>query len=214
MSEHAPRQPIGARLPVWRMRATLVAWLLAVVGITYIQDPLWLAGMLAGLVGVVLLAEARAGVALLWRIGGVLLLLNGSVGLGYVVLAEWHGDPWAMVLGRLNLRVALLTLLTLWLVRRLDLARATAGWPALHYLVVLTQGQIRTFSRLMAEFDAAWRSRTPAAGRGDRLRAAGARGAALWRRAEARSRQVTEAMRARGAFDDRPEPDARRERGR
>ncbi len=181
-------------------RLLLSVWLVAVVGITFIHDPVWLGGLL-------LLAFALAGKAtpgLLKRALVAIALVNIAVSAGFVLSASMAGEPWGLFVIRLNLRVLLLTFLTLWLARQLDLVRAVDFSPSLKFVVVLTLGQIKTFQRLLSDYRMAFRSRS--LGRPDlktRTRSAGRQAGALLEKAELQATEVNLGMRSRGFFDDR-----------
>lgn len=187
-----------------RDHGLLAGWLLAIVALTVIHDPWVLAALALVALSALLACEGVwAGLRLLLRTLVVLALINGAISLGYIALAEWRDEAWGVVVARLNLRVALLTLLALWLVRHIDPLRLSARWPALHFLIALTLGQIQLLRRLLREQGEAWRSRSPTTGWRGRLHASTRQTTALLEKAEAQSQALNEGMRARGLFDQR-----------
>ncbi len=181
-------------------RLLLSVWLVAVIGITFIHDPMWLGGLLTA----ALLLAGSATPALLKRALIAIALVNITVSLGFVLSASLAGEPWGLFVLRLNLRVLLLTFLTLWLARHLDLVRAVDFSRSLQFVVVLALGQIKTFQRLLTDYRMAFRSRS--LGRPDlatRARSAGRQAGALLEKAELQATEVNQGMRSRGFFDDR-----------
>ncbi len=181
-------------------RLILLIWLLTVVGVSLVHAPHWLAlYLLIALVGM-----GRAALPLLRTALLAVLLVNLAVSLGYVLLAHMRGMAWIEFVLRLNLRVLLLTVLTLWVVRHVDLLRAVSGARSLSFLVVLTLGHIQSLRRVVEDFRVAFTSRSPIKpGIGTRYRALGTQTATLLEMAEQRGANLTEAMRSRGFFDDR-----------
>lgn len=181
-------------------RLLLATWLIAVVAITFVHNPLWLTGLL-------MLALVLAGRDSLNIIKGALLavaLVNLAVSLGYVISAGLAGEPWALFVLRLNLRVILLTFLTLWLSRHLDLVRAVDFSPSLKFVVVLALGQIQAMKRLLVDYRQAFASRSPHKPTlRDRLASAGRQAGALLEKAEHQAGELNQGMRSRGFFDDR-----------
>lgn len=181
-----------------RAQLTLLAYLSAVVAITFVHQPLILAGLL-------LAALAAAGAGrwrLLKRAVLALLLVNASVSIAYALVAWWQARPLLDVLLLINLRVLLLVFLGFWLVQRLRLLDALAGWPLLSMLATLALGQIAVFRRLIGEHRAAFVSRNPLpAGPRALLNHAGAQGGALLDKSLHGAEQSAQAMRSRGAFD-------------
>lgn len=181
-----------------RARYCLLAYGLAVLAISFIHQPLWLAlGLLTAV-----LAAGQARWSLLRRALLALLLFNASVSLAYALLAGWRGQPvWAPLL-LINLRVLLLVFLGFWLVDRVRLLDALRGWPLLSMVTTLTLGQIAVYRCLLDDFRAAFRSRNPLPPRPVTvLRHAGAQGGALMEKALHGAEQAAQAMRSRGSFD-------------
>ncbi len=179
----------------------VVLYTAAVAGVTAVHDPGLLLALLAGLLVVM---GRREGLLLMRRAVWALAAVNGTVSLGYGAMAAWQGAPWLEVVVRLNARALLLTLLTLWLARRVDWRRGLAAWPGLRLLVTIAEAQISALQRVVEQYRLGRRSR---AGRpaGPRARYQGAahQVAGLVDRAERRSEELTEGMRSRGALHDR-----------
>lgn len=181
-----------------RPRFWLLAYFATVVAITFIHLPAALGGML----GVALLAAGSQRWRLLRRSIGALLFFNLSVSLGYAAIALWQGRFAPEYLLLVNLRVLLLVFLGFWLVARVDLLAALAGWPTVSILATLAIGQIRVYRRILEEFGMAFKSRNPVPPRlRDHLHHASAKGGALLDKSLASAGEVTLAMRSRGVFD-------------
>lgn len=181
-------------------RALLAGWLVAVVAATFVHDPAWLGGLTI----LVLALLGRAAWPVLSRALIAVAFVNLAVSVAWIGWAWIEGRPWLELVLRLNLRVLLIAVLTLAVVRRLDPVRAVEPWPSLRFLVVLVLGQLRVLSRLLADYRDAYASRSPSRpGFRLRLGAAGRQAAALLEKAELRSNELNQSMRARGFFDDR-----------
>lgn len=179
-------------------RFWLLAYFAAVIATTCIHVPALLAGGLA----LAFIAAGSRRWRLLKRSIGALLAFNLSVSLGYAAIALWQGRFMADYLFLVNVRVLLLVFLGFWLVSRVDILAALAGWPTLSILATLTIGQIRVYRRILEEFRLAFRSRNLAPPRLlDHARHAGAQGGALLDKSLASAGEVALAMRSRGAFD-------------
>lgn len=181
-----------------RSLAWLLAYLLAVVGITFVHQPAWLAvGLLLAV-----LAAGHGRWRLLRRAVLALLLLNASVSLAYALPAWWQARPVLDILLLMNLRMLLLTFLAFWLVDRVNLLAALARWPLLVRIATLAIGQLTVYRRLLDDFRLAFRSRRLAPPTtADLLRHAGAQGGALLDKSLHNAEQVAQAMRSRGSFD-------------
>jgi cobalt/nickel transport system permease protein len=179
-------------------RVWLLAYVLAVVAITFVHQPAWLA---LGL-GAALLAAGGGRWRLLRRAVVALLLFNVSVSLTYALLAWWQTQPVLMPLVLINLRVLLLVFLGFWLVERVRLLDALRGWPVLSMVASLTLGQIVVYRRLLEDFRCAFRSRNPLPPTPvTLLRQAGVQGGALLEKSLHGAEQAAQAMRSRGSFD-------------
>jgi len=179
-------------------RAWMLAYVMAVVTVSFIHQPAWLA---LGL-GAALLAAGAVRWRLLRRAVLALLLFNASVSLAYALLAGWRDQPvWAPLL-LINLRVLLLVFLGFWLVERVRLLDALSGWPVLSMVATLTLGQIVVYRRLLEDFRSAFRSRNPLPPTPvTLLRQAGVQGGALLEKSLHGAEQAAQAMRSRGSFD-------------
>ena len=181
-----------------RAQIILLGYLLSVVAITFVHQPLILAGLL--------LAAVVAAGAVRWRLLKravlALLLFNASVSIAYALVAWWQAKPMLDALLLINLRVLLLVFLGFWLVQRVKLLDALAGRPLLSMVATLALGQIAVYRRLIGEHRAAFVSRNPLpAGPRAVLHHAGAQGGALLDKSLHGAEQVAQAMRSRGAFD-------------
>jgi cobalt/nickel transport system permease protein len=181
-------------------RWLLAVWLVAVVAATFIHDP----PVLAALVGLVLVAQPRSAARIAGRAMLAVAFVNLAVSVAWIAQAEFQNQPWGELVLRLNLRVLLIAALTFSMIQRVDLVRAVDFWPALRFVAVLALGQLRVLDRLLDDYRAAYTSRSPTSPR-LRLRfaASGRQAAALIDKAEQRSQELNQGMRARGFFDDR-----------
>lgn len=177
----------------------LLAYLAAVVAVTFIHET-WL---LAALLVLAFLASGRARLRILHRAVLAILTFNLTVSLGYVVVALWQGSFSAHYLLLVNLRVLLLVYLGFWFVARVDLLEACRFSPTLGFVVTLAAGQIAAFSRALADFRLAFASRNAAAPDWSaRARHAAAQAGHLLDKSVAMAAETALAMRSRGAFDD------------
>jgi cobalt/nickel transport system permease protein len=177
----------------------LLAYLAAVVAVTFIHAPWFLAALL-----VLALAAGGAG---RWKIlrRAVLagLTFNLAVSLGYAAVSLWQGRFSAQYLLLANLRVLLLVYLGFWFVARVNLLEACRFSPSLGFVVTLAAGQIEVFSRALRDFRLAFVSRNAAApGLHDRARHAAAQAGHLLDKSVCMAAETALAMRSRGAFDD------------
>lgn len=181
-----------------RARACLFGYVAAILAASFVHAPSVLGvGLCAAL-----LAAGPGRWRLLKRALLALLLFNAGVSLAYAVVAWWQARPVLDALLLINLRVLLMVFLGFWLVDRVKLLDALAGWPLLRMIVTLALGQLAAYRRLIDDFRCAFRSRnalppTPLA----MLRHAGAQGGALLDKSLHDAEQAAQAMRSRGAFD-------------
>ncbi len=179
-------------------RYWLLAYGVAVIAVTLVHQPAWLA---AGLLGA-LAASGRPRWTLLRQALLAVLLFNLTVSLGYLAVALWRGDFAPIYLLRVNLRVLLLVYLGFWLVARVNVLKALDFSPTLSFVATLAAGQARSLQRLVLDFRLAFVSRNPVAPRpGDRLRHAVAQGEHLLEKSLHNAGEAAQAMRSRGAFD-------------
>jgi len=183
-----------------RDRVVLACWLGAVVAITFVHDPVVLAGLLL----IALAAQGGAAPKVALRALAAVALVNLTVSIAYVASSWLSGGDWMVFVLRLNLRVFLLALLTFWMIRHVDLVRAAAPWAPLQFLVVLVLGQIRTFAALLSDYRMAFVSRSPTRPPlRVRFSSAGRQAAAMMEKAERQAEELNHGMRARGFFDER-----------
>ncbi|MDR2239136.1 MAG: energy-coupling factor ABC transporter permease [Zoogloeaceae bacterium] len=184
----------GAAASFW-----LCAYLAAVVAITFVHEPLWLAAALAA----AFVACGAARWRILRRAALAVLAFNLAVSLGYAAVAVWQERFSAQTLLLLNLRVLLLVFLGFWFVARVSLLEACRFSPGLTFVVTLAVGQIQTFARALRDFRLAFVSRNAACPAPvDRARQAAAQAAHLLDKSIAGAAETALAMRSRGAFDD------------
>lgn len=177
----------------------LLVYLAAVVAVTFLHEPLWLAILLAA-------AFAASG-AQRWKIlrRGLLsvLVFNLAVSLGYVAVALWQGGFSGHYLLLANLRVLLLVYLGFWFVARVSLLDACRFSSSLSFVVTLAAGQIETLVRVARDFRLAFASRNlAAAGLAARARHAAAQAGHLLDKSVGMAAETALAMRSRGCFDD------------
>jgi len=187
-------------LPHPRHTLGLLAYLAAVLAVSFIHAPL----VLSGLIGVGLLAAGRARWRLLRRSVLAGLGVTLCVGGGYVLMSLWRGEFHGLVVLRLALRVLLLTFLGCWFVSRGNLLRAVAFSPSLARLTAIAAGQVAVFTTLVRNFRLAAISRSGGLRLtwAQRLRQGAALSAQLMDKAVASAEQNTRALRARGVLDD------------
>jgi len=178
----------------------LLAYLGAVLGVSFIHAPI----VLAVLLGLALLASGRTRWRLLRQsvLAGLGVML--CVGGGYTVMSLAKDEFHEVVVLRLTLRVVLLTFLGCWFVSRGNLLRALAFSTSLARLAAIAAGQVNVFTTLVQDFRLASISRSGGLRLtwSQRLRQAAALGAQLMDKAVTNAEQNTRALRARGAFHD------------
>lgn len=175
-----------------------IAYLLAVVGISFVHSPLWLSGLL---LCAVLFAGTKRW-SLLYRSAAAVLLFNLSVTLSFFVLSGLQGASVSDALWVMNLRVFLLAFLGFWFVSKVRLLDILAPWPTWVMLFSLAVGHLQVFRLLIESGREAFISRNLRPPRWqDRAHHLGAQGGALLDKAHARSAEVGLAMRSRGVFD-------------
>lgn len=189
--------------PGWRdgaarkPRLALLAYLAAVLAVSLLQQP-WL---LASLLMLVLVASGSKRWILLRRACLGVLTFNLVVSVGYLLLAFSQDHFSARYLLLINLRVLLLVFLGFWFVARVNLLEAASFSPTLRLVLTLAAGQVQVFTRLVADFGLALRSRSirePAFT--DRTRHAAAQAQHLLDKSVAMANEAAQAMRSRGAF--------------
>jgi cobalt/nickel transport system permease protein len=177
----------------------LAAWAGAVVGVTLLHEPAWLA---AALLAVLIGSGSGRGALLSHALRAVLPVL-ALISAGYLVMGWLSASlAWSYLL-LLNLRVLLLAVLTVWMVREVNLDRALQRSPAALRWLSIVRGQVVVFRRLATEYRAAVQSRStkPPTLR-QRYRAGSVLALAALDKAVHNSEALTQAMRSRGALDD------------
>jgi cobalt/nickel transport system permease protein len=168
----------------------LLAYLAAVVAVTFIHESWFLAVLLA-------LALAASG-AVRWKIVQRAVLAGLTFN-----LALWQGNFSAQYLLLVNMRVLLLLQLGFWFVARVNLIEACRFSPTLSFVVTLAAGQIEAFSRALRDFRLAFVSRHAAApALTARARHAAAQAGHLLDKSVCMAAETALAMRSRGCFDD------------
>ncbi|MDP2432658.1 MAG: ABC transporter permease [Pseudomonadota bacterium] len=179
-------------------RGKLAAWLLALVTVSWLTAPLWLA---SGLLAVLLLC-GRDAIRLLRRALLATAAFSGTVSLAYVGYFWWQSRAlpldWLLTV---NLRVLSMALLTFLFIERVNLFQALAFSRRLSFLLVLAVSQSLGLKRTLAEFRLGLQSRSPRpAGLRARYRAAAHAAAWLLDRALANAHESAQAMQSRGMF--------------
>lgn len=182
-----------------RHRIRLLAWLISVVVVTLIHQ---VPTLLAAIVLVLLFSgpgRMRLGGQALRTVGPVLLLISS----GWLLMGALSGQIQANALLLINVRVALLALLTAWMVRDVDLAQALSAWPAAQRWLIIVRGQVGLFRRLASDHRLARRSRSSVQPTlRQRYHGAAAVSLAAMDKAVHNAETVTQAMRSRGALHD------------
>jgi len=177
----------------------LLAYLAAVVAVTFLHE----AWLLAALLALAFAASGPLRLKILRRTVLAILTFNLAVSLGYALVAIWQGSFSAHYLLLVNLRVLLLVYLGFWFVARVNLLEACRFSPTLGFVATLAAGQIAAFSRALTDFRLAFTSRNAAAPDWSaRARHAAAQAGHLLDKSEAMAAETALAMRSRGAFDD------------
>lgn len=182
-----------------RAKLWLGLYLAAVVAITMVHAPLVLGSVLC----LVVAAAGNERWKLLRRTVLAVIAFNLTVNLGYAIIALWQGAfvPGYLVL--VNLRVVLLVFLGFWFVSAVDILAALGDWPLARLLATLAIGQIKTFERVLRDFQLAFESRNLTQPRLiDKARSAAAQTQTLLDKSIASANDAAMAMRSRGAFDD------------
>lgn len=95
----------------------------------------------------------------LWAVA----LFGLGVSLGYALQAWWLDHPWRETVDFLlliNLRVYAMTFLTLFAMKRINVARALDFSPTLRFLYLASMSQIYAFTRTLEDFRLALKART------------------------------------------------------
>jgi cobalt/nickel transport system permease protein len=182
-----------------RDRVLLLAYLAAVVAATSIHRVEWLAGALA----VVLVVAGRDAARVARRAAIAMTAFTAVVTVTYAALSAWRGEfSWYFV-ALLNVRVFLLTSLSVLFAMRVNPFRAVDFSRTLVHVVTVAYSQALTFRRLHDDFGHAFTSRSVGRVRArDRYRHAAATASFFLRRALRETGDITLAMTSRGFFDD------------
>ena len=181
-----------------RDRILLLVYAAAVVAATSLHDPRLLA---AGLAAVLLLA-GRGAARLLARSLRAILLFDGIVSASVAAAGLLRGRFPGPYLLLVNLRVLLLTSMTLLLARRVNVVSAAAFSGTLRRILSLALGQTLTLGRTLRDFRLALRSRSPRRPPLRELYRHGTRmGVHLLDRSLANAEEIHQAMISRGLFD-------------
>lgn len=177
----------------------LAAYLAAVVALTFVHQPLWLAATLAA--AFVLSGAGRW--RLLRRTIFAVLAFNLSISFGYIVVTLWQENFSGTYLLLINLRVLLLVFLGFWFVNRVNLLEALGFSRSLSFVAALAVGQAAGFTRIIRDFRFAFASRNMGAVKlTDRARHASAQASHLLDKSLCGAAETAMAMRSRGCFDD------------
>lgn len=177
----------------------LLLYLLAVVIVSLLHQPLWLA---MGLFLVILFCGS-----IRWRLLRKslfsILYFNTTVTLGYLIVAGMQDQFRAEYLLLINCRVLLLVMLAFWLSARINIANALRFSSSLSFLTTLTVGQFRVLSRVVSDFRAAFKSRNlKRPGWRERAHLAVAQTEVMMEKSQHAATEISQAMRSRGVFDD------------
>ena len=176
-----------------------MAYVAAVLAVSSIHDPLWLAFALP----LALALAGRQWLRLATRALLAIVVFNGVVSLSYAGLSVWQGTFSSRYLALLNLRVFLLTYLGFLLTTRVNLFQALAFSPTLSYLLALAYTQIHRLRRTFEDFRLALKSRTLGhLSHRDIYRHRASMGVWLLHKSLHDGREIGLAMRSRGFFDD------------
>lgn len=180
-------------------RQKLFAYLAAVVMATSVHNLVCLA---LGLVAVLILARYERRQLIRKACKGV-LFIGLMLSSGYIVMGALTGHINGWYVALLNLRLAVLALLTAWLMRDVCLTQSLAGWPNAQRWLMVVRTQADLFKRLSIDYKDAFHSRsnhTPTLSQ--RYQASSSLGLAVLDKAVHNAEAVTQGMRSRGVFDD------------
>jgi cobalt/nickel transport system permease protein len=181
-----------------RDRRLLLAGLVALFALSALTDPAWLgAAWLAAL-----LLFRRGALRALRRLLRSVVPVSLGLSLASAAWLAWVAarpvDGRALL--ALNLRTTLLAFLTFSVLARVHLMRAVAPWPTAARLLAIALGQVHALRLLVRESALGLRSRmVRRPGAVDVMRGAGAVTGTLFTLAARNARDVSDALRARGA---------------
>jgi cobalt/nickel transport system permease protein len=180
-------------------RSALLIYAVVVVAVTAFHNLIFLSATL----GLVVLLDGRACLRTAKKVALAVLLFNSIVTISYAVLSILQGSFSHRYVVLINLRVFLLTFLTFFLVRRINIFNALAFSRTLMYLVTLAYSHAMLYLRMFQEFRLARQSRTLERPSGaDLYRHGAATGSFFLMKALADATVITEAMKSRGFFHD------------
>jgi cobalt/nickel transport system permease protein len=183
-----------------RDRVLLLAYLAVVVAVTLVHR----LDVLAGALVLTAAAAGRDAPRLARRTATAVLFFTATVTLAYVAAALWRGRlSWYFVV-LLNLRVFLLSFLSMLFASRINAFRALSFSRTLMYVLTLAYSQALAFRRLHDDFRLAFTSRSVTRPRArERYRHAASTASFFLRRALNETGEITMALTSRGFFDDR-----------
>jgi len=181
----------------------LAAYAVAVVAVTLVHEPVWLAGAL--MIAIVVSGQGR--VVLLRRALRVVVPVALMISCG-MLLAGWlQGSIGWHALALLNMRVVLLSVLVTWMVRDVDLDRALARWPDARRWLAIVRMHITSMQQQVVDYKAAFASRSAEPPTlVSRYRAVSSHGLGLLDKAVHNAEASTLGMRSRGALDEPRNP--------
>jgi cobalt/nickel transport system permease protein len=177
----------------------LLGYLAAVVAATMIHH----VATLATCAVIVFVLAGRDAGRVARRAGTAMLVFTAIVTVAYAALAWWQGTfSWYFV-ALLNVRIFLLTSLSVLFALRVNAFRALGFSRTLVYVVSVAYSQSLAFRRLHEDFRLAFTSRSVGRIRArDRYRHAASTTSFFLRRALRETGDITMAMTSRGFFDD------------
>ena len=139
-----------------RDRFIFLTYLVGVLWISWIHDPVFLTGLL----GILIFLTGREIRLHAVRVGRGIFFFNFSVSAGWISYSFFSGrDPWPTIL-LLNLRVLDLALASSLIVEKADLQKALSFSRTLRALVTMSIAQIQVYRRIYEEFQLAYESRS------------------------------------------------------
>jgi cobalt/nickel transport system permease protein len=180
-------------------RAVILLYVAAVVLVTTVHDIRFL---IAGMLIILFLSGGD-----FWRIAKraalAIALFNSIVTISYCILSVIQGSFTVYYVTLINVRVFLLTSMTFLVRERINPFRALGFSKSVLYLLTLAYSQVLTVSRLFDEFRLALRSRSLNRPTLRNIYRHGAStGVFFLSKSLNDTREITQAMRSRGFFDD------------
>ncbi|MFQ6104640.1 MAG: hypothetical protein ACE5OP_10150 [Candidatus Glassbacteria bacterium] len=180
-------------------RIAFILYVVAVILITLIHDIRFL---LVGM-SLLILISGRDFWKIAKKAAYAIVMFNSIVTISYVFLAKLEGDFSSHYVALVNVRVFALTYLTFLMRERINMFKALEPSRPMLYALNLAYSQVLTLKRLFEEFRAALRSRSI-----DRLsvrtlyRHGASMGAFFLHKSLNDTREITQAMKSRGFFND------------